>query len=276
MDQLSGIWLCLDAEYRPGLQALCDYYGWAPLGPSVTVNAAVGGAYNPPPHYWCFVPQQYVTSPHVTNYYVNEQQNVTIINNTTVIHNTTIVNNYAGGPEPGEVSRVTGTPLRPIAVRESTTPGGNSSGGAFAIYRPRINAVPQGNGGNGGSSFHPAPAHVQTLTNVRPVNNTTYNNSATTNTHVTDTHVTNNNNNFHPNPTPNSTTAVTPATPKPATALIPGQTVNRPPASGNINANAHPGQPASSGNPPKSNTQQGRKTPSNKKKPKPVNPDSRP
>jgi len=253
-----------------------DYYGWAPLGPSVTVNAAVGGGYNPPPHYWCFVPQQYVTSPHVTNYYVNEQQNVTIINNTTVIHNTTIVNNYAGGPEPGEVSRVTGTPLRPIAVRESTTPGGISSGGAFAIYRPRINAAPQGNSGNGGSSFHPAPAHVQTLTNVRPVNSTTYNNSATTNTPVTNTPVTNNNNNFHPNPTPNSTTAVTPATPKPATVLVQGQTVNRPPASGNINANDHPGQPGSSGNPPKSNTQQGRKTPSNKKKPKPVNPDSRP
>jgi hypothetical protein len=144
--------------------------------------------------------------------------------------------------------------LRPIAVRESTIPGGNSSGGAFAIYRPRINAVPQGNGGNGGSSFHPAPARIQTLTNVRPVNSTTYNNSAT----------------------PATTTAVTPATPKPATALVQGQTVNRPPASGNINANGHPEQPGSSGNPPKSNTQRGRKTPSNKKKPKPVNPDNRP
>ncbi len=208
-----------------------DYYGWAPLGPSVGINVAVGGGYNPPPHYWCFVPQQYVTSPHMTNYYVNEQQNVTIINNTTVIHNTTIVNNnvsntrvtvnnYAGGPDPGEVSRVTGAPLRPIAVRESNTPGGNGSGGAFAIYRPRINAGPQGNGGNGGSSFHAAPSRVQNLTNVRPVNNSTYNNNRGTinNTSINNTttnntttnnttnnnnssNTTNNNNNFHPNPT---------------------------------------------------------------------------
>jgi len=223
-----------------------DYYGWAPLGPSVSMNMAVGGSYNPPPHYWCFVPQQYVTNPHVTNYYVNEQQNVAIINNTTVIHNTTIVNNtynnttivnnnvsntrvtvnnYAGGPDPGEVSRVTGAPLRPIAVRESNTPGGNGGGGAFAIYRPRINAAPQGNGGNGGSSFRPAPARVQNLTNVRPVNNTTYNNNLSTinntsinntttnnstinnstiNNNSSNTNITNNNNNFHPNPNPNN------------------------------------------------------------------------
>ncbi|HEV3414395.1 MAG TPA: DUF6600 domain-containing protein [Puia sp.] len=220
-----------------------DYYGWAPLGPSVSVNVAIGGGYNPPPHYWCFVPHQYVTSPHVNTYYVNEQQNVTIINNTTVIHNTTIVNNtynnttvvnnnvnntrvtvnnYAGGPDPGEVSRVTGTQLRPIAVRESNTPGGNGSGGAFAVYRPKINAAPQGNGGSTGSGFHPAPApaHVQSLTNVRPVNTATFNNTRGTinntsinnttnnntinNNQSSNTNITNNNNNFRPNPTPNN------------------------------------------------------------------------
>jgi hypothetical protein len=103
-----------------------------------------------------------VTSPHVNNYYVSEQQNVTIINNTTVIHNTTIVNNtvnnttivnnnvtnnrvtvnnYAGGPDPAAVSRVTGTPLRPVVLRESNTPGESMAGGGLAIYRPRINAA---------------------------------------------------------------------------------------------------------------------------------------
>jgi hypothetical protein len=190
-----------------------DYYGWAPLGPSVSMTVAAGGGYNPAPHYWCFVPQQYVTSPHVTNYYVSEQQNVTIINNTTVIRNTTIVNNnvsntrvtvnnYAGGPDPGEVSRVTGTPLRPVAVRESNTPGGNGAGGGLAIYRPRINA-PQAGGGTGGSSFHPAPAHVQTLTNVRPVNTAVYSNRQPVNQPVS-----------QPSGQPG---AVTPAPVKPAT-----------------------------------------------------------
>ncbi len=172
-----------------------DYYGWAPLGPNVSVTVAAGGGYNPPPHYWCFVPHQYVTSPHINNYYVGEQQNVTIINNTTIIRNTTVVNNtynnttvvnntrvsnYAGGPDPGEVSRVTGTPLRPVPVRESNAPGAVSNGGVsgggggLAIYRPKINAQ-QAGGGTGGTSFHPAPARVRPLTNVRPVNTTVYN-----------------------------------------------------------------------------------------------------
>ncbi len=185
-----------------------DYFGWAPLGPSVSINVAVGGGYNPPPHYWSFVPQQYVTSPHVNNYYVSEQQNVTIINNTTVIHNTTIVNNtvnnttivnnnvtnnhvtvnnYAGGPDPAQVSRVTGTPLRPVALRESNAPGESMAGGGLAIYRPRVNATPQG---NSTSTARPVPPHVQTLTNVHPVNTTIYNH--TNNTTINNT--TNNNN----------------------------------------------------------------------------------
>jgi hypothetical protein len=293
-----------------------DYYGWAPLGPSVTITVAAGGGYNPPPHYWSFVPQQYVTSPHVTNYYVNEQQNVTIINNTTVIHNTTIVNNtynnttivdnnvnnthvtvnnYAGGPDPGEVSRVTGTTLRPIAVRESNTPGGNGSGGAFAIYRPRINAAPQGNGGNAGASFHPAPAHVQTLTNVRPVNTTVYNNNRTTINNSTINNTTTNNTSVIDNrepraqPAPQLTNqpnrqlvaqpAVTPsapAPPKPATNQVQSQSVNHPPASGNGNVVVHAGQPGANGNPPKPQSQQGQKKLANKKKPKPINPDKQP
>jgi hypothetical protein len=205
-----------------------EYYGWAPLGPSVSISASVEDGYNPPPHYWCFVPQQYVTSPHVNNYYVSEQQNVTIINNTTVIHNTTIVNNtvnnttivnnnvsntrvnvnnYAGGPDPVEVSRVTGAPLRPVALRESNAPGENRTGAELAIYRPRVNAAPQG---NGMSAPRPAPAHVQTLTNVRPVNATIYNNNrgninntnitnTTTNNTRIDNNTTNNNTNINNN-----------------------------------------------------------------------------
>ncbi len=268
-----------------------DYYGWAPLGPSVSVTVATGGGYNPPSHYWCFVPQQYVTSPHVTNYYVNEQQNVTIINNTTVVNNTRVtVNNYAGGPDPGEVSRVTGTPLRPVTVRESNTPGGNSSGGAFAVYRPRINAAaPQGSAGNGGSSFHPAPAHVQILTNVRPVNTAVYNNSRSSinNTTVNTTTVNNNTTNNTTNKTNNNTTVnnterPTPPAPtppealKPATNQVQSPTVNHPPASANGSVGGQTGQPGVNGNLPKPQPQQGQKKPANKKKPKPTNPDKQP
>lgn len=223
-----------------------DYYGWAPLEPSVSINESVGGGYNPPAHYWSFVPQQYVTSPHINNYYVNEERNVTIINNTTVIRNTTIVNNtvnnttvvnnnvtnnrvtvnnYAGGPDPEEVTRVTGAPLRPVAVRQSNTPGESMSNGGFAIYRPKVNPAPQA---NGQAQAHIAPARVQPLTNVRPVNTTIYsnnrgniNNTNVTNTTTNNTSINNttNNNTFNNNSTnTNNTTHINPTPSNPATS----------------------------------------------------------
>ena len=189
-----------------------DYYGWAPIGPNVSISVSIGGGYTPPAHYWCFVPHQYVASPQVNNYYVHETNNVTIINRTTVINNynihnttinnttinnttvnnnttinnnnTTVINNnihnnnrFAGGPDINEVSRYSGTQLRPIAVRESNTPGAQASGGAFAVYRPRVNAAPAGNSSTGGGFNRPAPTRVQTLENVQPVNRNSYGNN---------------------------------------------------------------------------------------------------
>src|SRR5450432_1271286 len=188
-----------------------DYYGWAPLGPNVSINVSIGGGYNPPPHYWCFVPHEYVASPQVNNYYVNESRNTTIINNTTVINNTTIINNntrntnitnnntvinnntrinnrsYAGGPNPEDVGRFTGSQLRPVALRESNTPGERVNGGELAIYRPRINPATapnmnRGGAGTGNANSGPdtrptvAPARAQPLNNVRPANTMRYNN----------------------------------------------------------------------------------------------------
>lgn len=162
-----------------------DYYGWAPMEPGISVSVAYSSGYNPPPHYWCFVPHQYVASPQVNNYYVRETNNVTIINRTTVINNVTVINNnnhfgnnrYGAGPDPGEVGRFSGRQLRPTPIRDSRAPGGNVSGGGFAVYRPRVNSAPPagdphtgGNGRPGGyapTSFHP-------LNMARPVNRTSY------------------------------------------------------------------------------------------------------
>jgi hypothetical protein len=69
-----------------------DVYGWAPLSPGVSAAASFNN-YDPPANYWCFVPHQYVTSPHVNNYYADQAKNTTIIKTTTIINNTT-VNNY--------------------------------------------------------------------------------------------------------------------------------------------------------------------------------------
>ncbi len=170
-----------------------DYYGWAPLGPNISVSVSFGGGYNPPPHYWCFVPHQYINNPHVNNYYVNETKNVTIINNTTIINNnvtnnrinnTNINNNnrfnrntYAGGPDPREVETATGANLRPIPLRTGNRPGEQVNNGQMTIFRPRVNAAPQSQpGANGGNNSGfpsrpaatPAPTRVQPFRELRP------------------------------------------------------------------------------------------------------------
>ena len=163
-----------------------EYYGWAPMGPGVNFDMAYGGGYMPPAYSWCFVPHQYVGSPYVRNYYVNESRNVTIINHTTVINHVTVVNNnytrnvnYGRGPDPVEVGRYTGTTLRPMPVRMSNrpVPGGQMNNGGLSIYRPRINDAPRNNNGNTGVPSRMAPARVSNLNDARPQNTAVYGSS---------------------------------------------------------------------------------------------------
>jgi hypothetical protein len=168
-----------------------DYYGWAPIGPGIAVNVAIG-SYNPPSNYWCFVPHQYVNSPRVNTYYVNETKNVTIINNTTVINNNITVNNvsntrisnttinnnnrtnvYVAGPDPNEVGRYTGSTVRPVPLRESSRPGAvQENNGQLSLYRPQVNPSPQSSSNGSGGTQRIAPSRVQSLREVRPINST--------------------------------------------------------------------------------------------------------
>ena len=130
----------------------------------------------------------------MSNYYVNETRNVTIINNTTVINNTTIINNnttnnrvnnttvnnnvrnnnFVVGPDPREVSRFTGSTVTPAVVRQSRTPGEQFNNGQLNIYRPRINSNSVNNNNsssNNNSQQRIAPSRVVPLSNARPMIN---------------------------------------------------------------------------------------------------------
>jgi hypothetical protein len=67
------------------------YYGWAPLAPHISINMSVGGGWNPPAHYWNFVPQEHITQTNVNNYVINNTNNTTIVNN--ISKNITYINN---------------------------------------------------------------------------------------------------------------------------------------------------------------------------------------
>ena len=152
-----------------------DYYGWAPLGPKVSVDIALN-SYEPPSHYWSFVPNRYMGNPGWHNYYVNENQNITII------HQTTIINNYSGsdrqrysyapGPDVHEVNRVSGSQFTAVHIRETNTPEERVSGGQYVVYHPQVNAGPAARGdAQGRPAATPAPTHYQSFSDLHPANN---------------------------------------------------------------------------------------------------------
>ncbi len=149
-----------------------DYYGWAPIGPRISVDAALN-SYTPPAYYWNFVPRQYIGNPGWHNYNVELNRNVTIINNTTIINNYSGTNRsryaYAPGPDPNEVRRISGNNFTPVQLREANTPGERVSGSQYMIYQPRVNATPAvRNDASGRPSTPPAPIHYESFNNLHP------------------------------------------------------------------------------------------------------------
>ncbi len=128
------------------------YYGWAPLGPSVSINI------NFPSFYWTFVPQTYITHHHVYNHYIPATQVVNVYNNTTVIKSHYRVNNhvYVYGPKKQDIERVTNSQVAVYKVDRLNKPGQSQvEGRSVRIYQPKpavrieraTNFIPN-NGGN--------------------------------------------------------------------------------------------------------------------------------
>lgn len=131
------------------------YYGWAPLGPGMSINISFGAI---PHNNWCFVPSRYINSYRMNRYYVTPSRNVTIINNTTIInnyYNERHSNNrydnsngdrrgtYNAGPRIMDVEKQTNQKIAPIRVVNRTTPGNSQTGrNEIAVYRPSIKETP--------------------------------------------------------------------------------------------------------------------------------------
>lgn len=120
-----------------------DYYGWAPLCP----RRRDGSYYEIRNDQWAFVPHQYINRSDLPNYYINRQNNTTVINNTTIINNNTIPNRtrpsngtirYPQGPNVADVERITRTKIRALPIKQSTAPGTTVQNGTLRIYNPGI------------------------------------------------------------------------------------------------------------------------------------------
>jgi len=152
-----------DGEWSPGWvtwRRAGGYYGWAPIGPGVSISMAYSNSYNVPYNHWTFVSDGYLGRTNINNYYVNTSNNVVIIRNSTVINNTRIDNSrhvtYHAGPERVEVERHIGRPITPVLIRESSRPGQTVSNNQLQIYRPRVQK-------NVATGIKPAPAKAVSM-----------------------------------------------------------------------------------------------------------------
>ena len=156
-----------DNEWGPGWvswRRSDDYYGWAPIGPGISFEIAYGSGYNVPYNQWTFVRDQDFGRTNINNYYIDNSNNVTIINNTTVINNIRRDDGrntrYNAGPDRNDVERRAGRTFAPVALRESNKPGQNLSNGELQIYRPRVEK-------NNNVQQRPAPSKVANLEDVK-------------------------------------------------------------------------------------------------------------
>lgn len=118
------------------------YYGWAPIGPGISITIAYSSGYRLPYNYWTCVRDRDFGRTNIYNYYVPSSNNVTIINNSTVINNIQRDNStqarYNAGPDRTEVQRRTGKTISPVTLRERNRPGQDLSNRELQIYRPRV------------------------------------------------------------------------------------------------------------------------------------------
>jgi len=183
-----------------------DYCGWAPLPPHCYYREGVGLIYNGvtvsvgfdfgfgaavftfvDAHHFCDPhPWRYRCAPtQVTQIYNHTTvNNITVINNgnnnTTVVngggHNTTVVNN---GIPPEHIATVTHTPIRPVRIRETSTPVGRGEqvnrSGELVVNRPHFdNGAKKGNDNTPHTIPSPttgAPMQVPPASQIQNANN---------------------------------------------------------------------------------------------------------
>lgn len=130
------------------------YYGWAPLGPSISIGINIGrGGYRVPDMCWNFIPYNNIYYSNYPRYY--SSRNRVYIQNTVIINNTYVRNNrtYYTGPRVDDIRRNTNQRVTVYNVNRSHGSGRTSiDNNTINIYQPRPSRA--SNNGN------PAPRNV--------------------------------------------------------------------------------------------------------------------
>lgn len=117
-----------------------DYYGWAPMGPGISLNMSFNN-YDPPNDWWVFIPPAYIHHPHWHEHYYGQRGNNIFIQHTTIINNTFVDNQhtYINGPRADEIKKVTHKEVIVYKVGNEKHPGKDFiKGNTVNLYRPSV------------------------------------------------------------------------------------------------------------------------------------------
>lgn len=118
------------------------YYGWAPMGPGITLSISFGSSYDSSNDHWIFVRDRDIVRSDINHYYISSNDRYRIVRNSTVINNSYTDSRrqtkYAAGPTREDFQKSTGRQVIPVAIQEYNEPGRNENNGHVGIYRPEI------------------------------------------------------------------------------------------------------------------------------------------
>ncbi|HYM19633.1 MAG TPA: DUF6600 domain-containing protein [Candidatus Kapabacteria bacterium] len=134
-----------DGVWGPAWVSWCEspgYYGWAPMGPGVTISYISGGGYDPPDSWWTFCDDRHFGDRDLHNYYQSRGSNRRIRGESRGINNTQNDKSrgavYLSGPDKDEVGKFTGVPVQRIPITDRQTPGQFADDHEVSVYRPII------------------------------------------------------------------------------------------------------------------------------------------
>ena len=141
------------------------YYGWAPIGPGISLEVAYGSNYNVRNDQWRFVRNGDFGREHINNYYVDRSTNVTIIKNTTVINNSHLEGGrsvtYNAGPKRADAEKRAGKTFTPVAIKDNAKHGETMGKSELQIYRPQVQK-------SNTAAKKEAPAKVVAIKDLKP------------------------------------------------------------------------------------------------------------
>ncbi len=122
------------------------YYGWAPAGFDFSIGIGFPN-YRPPINYWCYAPQNAITSININRNIITDKVTINNIHNHVNIinNNSDKTNVYNRGPALAEVEHATGKKITPVKIASAERAGKDQTGnGTVNIYRPKIDATKNG------------------------------------------------------------------------------------------------------------------------------------